>query len=167
MSNLEWNPLFLPRRRLPSSGLRWPCRDRAVSSALPVTVRVIYDPLFLRYIWVNYSNGGRASAARFAARRRKTAPSSLSAPLSLFLSLFFSCPCCLPRDQGDPRSTASITTALAFDVSSKLAFSATFHASFTLVSQMADPGAMDSLEQGGEQVSRGTRCSERRLSALE
>lgn len=60
MSNLEWDPLFL----LPSSVVSGfvdcvatgPCQVHSRS------VHVIYDPLFLRYIWVNYSDSGRASA---------------------------------------------------------------------------------------------------------
>lgn len=49
MSDLEWNPLFLPSSSV-VSGLRWPCRDRAVSSALPFRPCNLWSAIFAPHL---------------------------------------------------------------------------------------------------------------------
>lgn len=49
MSDLEWNPLFLPSSSV-VSGLGWPCRDRAVSSALPFRPSNLWSAIFALHL---------------------------------------------------------------------------------------------------------------------
>lgn len=62
MSDLEWNPLFLPSSSV-VSGLRWPCRDRAVSSALPFRPCNLWSAIFAPHL------------GQLCQRRWKTSPS--------------------------------------------------------------------------------------------
>lgn len=91
--------LFFCHRRLSSPGFV----DRVATGPCQVhsrSARVIYDPLFLRHIWVNYANGGPM----------RNTPSYLLLEKSSRVLLFFR----HDNSIGDSRSTASITDLRRF-----------------------------------------------------
>ena len=143
MSNLEWNPLFLPASSAVVRGLRWPCRDtqhRVKCTPRPCN---LWSAIFAVHLGQLFQR---------AAARRKTAPllSVYSHSLSHSLSLSLSLSPDLFRDSRFKRTRDQqlrLLLRLAFDV---FFFEAGRLASFTLVSQLEDPGfgAMDLLERG-------------------
>lgn len=98
MSDLEWNPLFLPSSSV-VSGLRWPCRDRAVSSALPFRPCNLWSAIFAPHL-------GQLCQRRPDEKH----PSYLLLEKSSRVLLFFR----HNNSIGDSRSTASITDLRRF-----------------------------------------------------